>query len=86
MDGGYRDSFVASTGTEMGSSLGAVLHAFNRTYEANLRKQAGLPQASALFPNPIARACGGTVLRPHGGDLMQEAFVTQRLAMVHPFR
>lgn len=78
--GGYRDAFVASTGTEMGSSLGAVLNAFNRTYEANLRKQKlGLPAGISTFSQtPLP----GHVEAPFCGlmsaDLMQEAFMAYR--------
>ena len=47
---GYRDSFVASTGTEAGSSIGEMLNAFNRVYEANIRKgKLGLPNGSMTF-------------------------------------
>lgn len=78
--GGYRDAFVASTGTEMGSSLGAVLNAFNRTYEANLRKQKlGLPAGISTFSQtPLP----GHVEAPFSGfmsvDLMQESFSAYR--------
>lgn len=47
---GYRDSFVASTGTEAGSSIGEMLNAFNRVYEANIRKgKLGLPNGFMTF-------------------------------------
>ena len=47
---GYRDEFVASTGTEAGSSMGELLNAFNRVYEANIRKQKlGLPNGIMTF-------------------------------------
>ena len=78
--GGYRDAFVAATGTEMGSSLGAVLNAFNRTYEGNLRKQKlGLPAGISTFSQtPLP----GHVEAPFAGDmsvdLMQEAFSAYR--------
>ncbi|HAI00231.1 MAG TPA: hypothetical protein DCL98_01890 [Flavobacteriales bacterium] len=47
---GYRDEFVASTGTEAGSSMGELLNAFNRVYEGNIRKQKlGLPNGIMTF-------------------------------------
>ena len=47
---GYRDTFVSSTGTEAGSSLGELLNAFNRVYEANIRKgKLGLPNGIITF-------------------------------------
>ena len=47
---GYRDNFVASTGTEAGSSIGEMLNAFNRVYEANIRKgKLGLPNGFMTF-------------------------------------
>ena len=79
-NGGYRDAFVASTGTEMGSSLGAVLNAFNRTYEGGLRKQKlGLPAGISTFSQtPLP----GHVEAPFAGDmsvdLIQEAFSAYR--------
>lgn len=40
----YGATFKASTGTEMGSSIGEVLNAFNKVYETYVRKQKlGLP-------------------------------------------
>ena len=46
----YRDEFVASTGTEAGSSIGELLNAFNRVYEGNIRKQKlGLPNGAMTF-------------------------------------
>ena len=47
---GYRDEFVASTGTEAGSSMGELLNAFNRVFEGNIRKQKlGLPNGIMTF-------------------------------------
>ena len=47
---GYRDTFVSSTGTEAGSSIGELLNAFNRVYEANIRKgKLGLPNGIITF-------------------------------------
>lgn len=41
---GYAMTFKSATGTEVGSSLEQVVNAFNRVYEANVRKQKlGLP-------------------------------------------
>lgn len=49
-NGGYRDEFVASTGTEMGSSVGEVLNAFNLVYESSVRRQKlGLPSGVSTF-------------------------------------
>lgn len=49
-DNGYRDEFVESTGTEMGSSVGEVLNAFNLVYESSVRKQKlGLPSGISTF-------------------------------------
>lgn len=46
----YRDEFVASTGTEMGSSVGEVLNAFNLVFESNVRRQKlGLPSGVSTF-------------------------------------
>ena len=47
---GYRNTFVSSTGTEAGSSIGELLNAFNRVYEANIRKgKLGLPNGIITF-------------------------------------
>ena len=47
---GYRDEFVESTGTEMGSSVGEVLNAFNHVYESSVRHQKlGLPSGVSTF-------------------------------------
>jgi hypothetical protein len=47
---GYRDEFVASTGTELGSSMGELLNAFIRVFEGNIRKQKlGLPNGIMTF-------------------------------------
>lgn len=47
---GYRDTFVSSTGTETGSSIGELLNAFNRVYEGNIRKgKLGLPNGIMTF-------------------------------------
>lgn len=76
----YRDQFVASTGTELGSGLGATLNAFNRTFESNLRKQKlGLPSGVSTFSQtPLP----GHVEAPFAGDLslhlMKEAFLSYR--------
>jgi predicted lipoprotein len=46
----YRDEFIASTGTEAGSSVGEFLNAFNRVFEGNIRKQKlGLPNGAMTF-------------------------------------
>ena len=46
----YRDEFVESTGTEMGSSVGEVLNAFNHVYESSVRHQKlGLPSGVSTF-------------------------------------
>lgn len=77
---GYRDDFVASTGTELGSGLGATLNAFNRTFESNLRRQKlGLPSGVSTFSQtPLP----GHVEAPFAGDLslqlMKEAFLSYR--------
>ena len=63
---GYRDTFVSSTGTEAGSSIGELLNAFNRVYEANIRKgKLGLPNGIITFsqtPQP------GLVEAPFAAD------------------
>jgi hypothetical protein len=46
----YAPVFEASTGTEMGSSMGELLNAFCRVYESNTRRQKlGLPCGAATF-------------------------------------
>jgi predicted lipoprotein len=46
----YRDEFVSSAGTEMGSSVGEVLNAFNQVYESSVRHQKlGLPSGISTF-------------------------------------
>ena len=48
--GTYLESFKASDGTEMGSSMGEVLNAFNRVFERNVRKnKLGLPSGISTF-------------------------------------
>jgi hypothetical protein len=47
---GYRDDFVSRTGTDIGSGIGMMLNAFNRTYEGNVRKgKLGLPAGVFSF-------------------------------------
>ncbi|MEE2919012.1 MAG: imelysin family protein, partial [Bacteroidota bacterium] len=62
----YRGNFVASTGTEAGSSIGELLNAFNRVYEGNIRKQKlGLPNGAMTWsgnPQP------SLVEAPFAGD------------------
>lgn len=49
-ENGYRDEFIASTGTSVGSSLGLLLNAINQSFEANTRMQKlGLPSGAATF-------------------------------------
>ena len=47
---GYRDEFISSTGTSVGSSLGLLLNAMNQSFETNTRMQKlGLPSGAATF-------------------------------------
>jgi predicted lipoprotein len=49
-ENGYRDDFVASTGTSVGSSLGLLLNAMNQSFEGVTRMQKlGLPSGAATF-------------------------------------
>lgn len=48
--GDYRNTFVTSTGVDVGSSLGLMLNAFNRVYEEHIRKnKLGLPCGVMTF-------------------------------------
>ena len=48
--GNYRATFVNATGTDVGSGLGLMLNAFNRVYEADVRKnKLGLPSGAMTF-------------------------------------
>ena len=48
--GNYRSTFVGATGTDVGSGLGLMLNAFNRVYEADVRKnKLGLPSGAMTF-------------------------------------
>lgn len=48
--GTYRASFVAATGTDVGSSLGLALNAYNRVFEEHVRKnKLGLPSGAMTF-------------------------------------
>ncbi|MBN31757.1 MAG: hypothetical protein CL845_07195 [Crocinitomicaceae bacterium] len=81
---GYRDDFVSRTGTDIGSGVGMMLNAFNRTYEGNVRKgKLGLPAGVFSFSgNPKPHV----VEAYHAGDwsieLLDEAMsATERIYM-----
>lgn len=47
---GYREVYVTATGTDVGSSLGLTLNAFNRVFEEHVRKnKLGLPSGAMTF-------------------------------------
>ena len=47
---GFRETFVGATGTDVGSGIGMLLNAFNRTWEGNVRKQKlGFPAGVSTF-------------------------------------
>tara|TARA_B100000768_G_scaffold128553_1_gene119167 strand:- start:99 stop:1250 length:1152 start_codon:yes stop_codon:yes gene_type:complete len=47
---GFKTTFVASTGTEEGSSIGLLLNSFNQVYEKSIRKEKlGLPNGIMTF-------------------------------------
>lgn len=78
--GGYRDNYVASTGTELGSGLGATLNAFNRTFEGNLRKQKlGLPSGVSTFSQtPLPTHVEAPFAGDLSLDLMKSSFQAYR--------
>jgi hypothetical protein len=52
--GSYLETFKAADGTEMGSSMGEVLNAFNRVFEGSVRKnKLGLPSGISTFSQTI---------------------------------
>lgn len=49
-NGSYRSTFIAATGTDVGSAMGLMLNAFNRVYEQHIRKlKLGLPSGLMTF-------------------------------------
>lgn len=74
----YLETFKASTGTEMGSSMGELLNAFNRVFEANIRRQKlGLPSGISTFtqtprPNLVEAPYAAT----WSVDLLHEAMLS----------
>ena len=72
---GYRDVFVASTGTEAGSSMGELLNAFNRVYEGHIRKnKLGLPNGAMTFSgNPQPNLVEAPFAENWSVDLLAEA-------------
>ena len=74
----YNSNFVSMTGTEMGSSIGAMLNAFNRVYEANIRKQKlGLPSGVSTFSgNPLPSHVEAKYANYWSIDLLYEAMLS----------
>ena len=74
----YHSNFVSMTGTEMGSSIGAMLNAFNRVYEANIRKQKlGLPSGVSTFSgNPLPSHVEAKYANYWSIDLLYEAMLS----------
>ena len=78
----YRDDFVSRTGTDMGSGLGMMLNAFNRTYEGNVRKgKLGLPAGVFSFTgNPKPHLTEAYHAGDWSIDLLYEAMLaTERI-------
>ncbi|MDE0978920.1 MAG: imelysin family protein [Flavobacteriales bacterium] len=75
--GNYLDSFKASDGVEMGSSMGEVLNAFNRVFEADVRKnKLGLPSGISTFTQTPRPGLVEAVYASNWSvDLMFEAMV-----------
>lgn len=74
----YQSYFVSMTGTEMGSSIGAMLNAFNRVFEANIRKQKlGLPSGVSTFSgNPLPSHVEAKYANYWSIDLLYEALLS----------
>ena len=74
----YKLNFVSSTGTEMGSSIGAMLNSFNRVFEANIRKQKlGLPSGVSTFSgNPLPNHVEAKYANYWSIDLLYEAMLS----------
>ena len=74
----YHSNFVSMTGTEMGSSIGAILNAFNRVFEANIRKQKlGLPSGVSTFSgNPLPSHVEAKYANYWSIDLLYEALLS----------
>jgi hypothetical protein len=74
----YNSNFVSMSGTEMGSSIGAMLNAFNRVYEANIRKQKlGLPSGVSTFSgNPLPSHVEAKYANYWSIDLLYEAMLS----------
>lgn len=74
----YKSNFVSSTGTEMGSSIGAVLNSLNRVFEANIRKQKlGLPSGVSTFSgNPLPNHVEAKYANYWSIDLLYEAMLS----------
>ena len=74
----YQSNFVSMTGTEMGSSIGAILNAFNRVFEANIRKQKlGLPSGVSTFSgNPLPGHVEAKYANYWSIDLLYEALLS----------
>ena len=74
----YHANFVSMTGTEMGSSIGAMLNAFNRVFEANIRKQKlGLPSGVSTFSgNPLPSHVEAKYANYWSIDLLYEALLS----------
>ncbi|MAI22502.1 MAG: hypothetical protein CL828_00435 [Crocinitomicaceae bacterium] len=78
----YRDDFVSRTDTDIGSGLGMMLNAFNRTYEGNVRKgKLGLPAGVFSFSgNPAPQLAEAYHAGDWSVDLLQEAMLaTERI-------
>ncbi|MBK13012.1 MAG: hypothetical protein CL849_05715 [Crocinitomicaceae bacterium] len=77
---GFRETFVEATGTDVGSGIGMLLNAFNRTWEANVRKEKlGFPAGISTFSQtPLP----GHVEAPFNGSisvsLIKGAFASYR--------
>ena len=74
----YHSNFVSMTGTEMGSSIGSMLNAFNRVFEANIRKQKlGLPSGVSTFSgNPLPSHVEAKYANYWSIDLLYEALLS----------
>ena len=74
---GFRTTFVASTGTEEGSSIGLLLNSFNQVYEKSIRKEKlGLPNGIMTFSEtPQPKLVEAPFAASWSIELMHEALI-----------
>ena len=76
-EGSFKSTFIASTGTEEGSSIGLLLNSFNEVYEQSIRKQKlGLPNGIMTFSEtPQPQLVEAPFAEGWSVDLMHEALI-----------